>query len=61
MLVWLDTLNQIFTFRIKLEFVQSVIADRSVFSIMNVLCWYREWMFTDETPIYDTYNPSQSR
>ena len=41
-LVQLDTLNQIFTFRIKLEFFQSVIVNRSVFSIMNVLCWYRE-------------------
>ena len=61
MLVQLDTLNQVFTFRIKLEFFQSVSADRSVFSVMNVLCWYREQMFTDETPICDTYNPSQSR
>ena len=42
MLVRLDTLNQVFTFWIKLEFFQSMIADRSVFSIMNVLCWYRE-------------------
>ena len=39
MLVRLETLNQVFTFRIQLEFLQSMIADRSVFSIMNVLCW----------------------
>ena len=45
MLFRLDTLNQVFTFRIKLEFFQSMIADRSVLSIMNVLCWYRERMF----------------
>ena len=36
MLVRLDTLSQVFTFRIKLEFFQSMIADRSLFSIMNV-------------------------
>ena len=36
MLVRFDTLNQVFIFRIKLEFFQSVIADRSVFSIMLV-------------------------